>query len=253
MAEPAGPVPRPANPRKGGLAALLTLSLLAFALMTGLGLWQLQRLAWKLDLIHKLDARRIAKPLDWPAARVKIAAGEDIEYLRVRVAGRFLHDEERHLYATGSETWGWQVITPLEIAPGEVILVNRGFVPDAEKERTKRRAGLPLGTVEITGLLRRPPAYKPWASPDNEPARNRWYWLDLPALASTIPAPSQPWTGSVSLEAEATPGAPTPNGGITRLDLANRHLEYALTWFALTATLAVVLAVFLRQRGQARS
>lgn len=242
-----------AGTRWGGLVVLLALSLFAFAAMVGLGAWQLQRLDWKLGLKAKLEARIHAVPVDWPAARARLEAGEDVEYLRVRASGHFLHAHERHLYATGPTTWGWQVITPLEMAPGEVILVNRGFVPDAKKAPSSRASGLPEGAIEIVGLLRRPLPGKPWVSPDNEPAANRWYWLDLAGMVAGVPAGHGPWTKTVILEAEALPGAPEPNGGVTRLDLANRHLEYALTWFALAGTLLAVLAVFLVGRRQRQS
>ena len=51
-------------------------------------------------------------------------------YLRVRVEGRFDNGKERYLYAVSDGTPGWHVITPLATAEGEVVLVDRGFVPE---------------------------------------------------------------------------------------------------------------------------
>ena len=62
-------------------------------------------------------------------------------YLRVRVEGRFDNGQERYLYALSDGTPGWHVITPLETPEGEVVLVDRGFVPDAFKEPSSRAQG----------------------------------------------------------------------------------------------------------------
>ena len=62
-------------------------------------------------------------------------------YLRVRVEGRFDNGKERYLYAVSDGTLGWHVITPLETPDGEVVLVDRGFVPDALKEPSSRAQG----------------------------------------------------------------------------------------------------------------
>jgi surfeit locus 1 family protein len=48
------------------------------------------------------------------------------------------------------------------------------------------------------------------------------------------------------VDAELDPGLPGgfPKGGVTRLELPNRHLEYALTWYGLAAALVAVFAAF---------
>jgi surfeit locus 1 family protein len=48
------------------------------------------------------------------------------------------------------------------------------------------------------------------------------------------------------VEADVQPAPPggLPRGGVTRLSLPNRHLEYALTWYGLAATLLGVYSVF---------
>jgi surfeit locus 1 family protein len=56
-----------------------------------------------------------------------------------------------------------------------------------------------------------------------------------------------PEAGRVSplfLDAEAQPGETWPRGGVTRLDLPNRHLEYALTWYGLALALIGVYSIF---------
>jgi cytochrome oxidase assembly protein ShyY1 len=51
----------------------------------------------------------------------------------------------------------------------------------------------------------------------------------------------------LDLEVSDVPGG-WPRGGVTRIDLPNRHLEYALTWFALAGTLLAVFVAFAASR-----
>src|SRR4051812_34029425 len=84
----------------------------AIIVLLGLGTWQVQRLEWKLDLIHRIAARFDAPAVPLPAAGVDVDA---MEYRRVSVAGRFRHEAEVHLVATSvNGNAGYHVITPLE-------------------------------------------------------------------------------------------------------------------------------------------
>ncbi len=111
---------------------LFTLFMAAgLALLIGLGVWQLQRLEWKEGLIAKIEARVHAPPVTLKEAVARARAGEDISYLRVKTEGRFDHGKERYVYAVTDEGVGWHVITPLATPDGEVVLIDRGIVPDA--------------------------------------------------------------------------------------------------------------------------
>jgi surfeit locus 1 family protein len=227
-----------------GLIVPLGAILVAIIILLGLGTWQLTRLQWKLALIEQLAARTHAEPVELAVVDRRWQAERDVEYLRTRITGRFDHQREVHLYATGAQTWGWQILTPLVLPGGDEVLVNRGFVPHALKDPRARAAGLLASEVTVTGLLRIPAAQQQNFVPDNEPARNRWYWLDPAAL---LQPPRRPFV----LEAESVPGAALPNGGVTRLELSNSHLGYALTWYGLAAALAVMAASWLWRRRRA--
>ena len=58
-----------------------------------------------------------------------------------------------------------------------------------------------------------------------------------------------------TIDADARPEPPggLPRGGVTRLDLPNRHLEYALTWYGLALTLIGVYAAFAASRLRIRA
>jgi surfeit locus 1 family protein len=119
-------------------------------------------------------------------------------------------------------------------------------VPDARKLPDSRSEGQIPGEVEVRGLLR--PAAKPaFFAPANDASHNIWYWPDLMGMsASAFPAGSPVETLPFAIEADASPTPPggLPQGGVTRLTLPNRHLEYAVTWFGLALTLIGVYFAF---------
>jgi surfeit locus 1 family protein len=175
-------------------------------------------------------------------------ADGDVEYLHASARGRFHHARERYLYAPQPAGLGWHVYTPLEVAPGRVLWVNRGWVDEAHK-RPEARAPGESGETEVKGLIRLTAPPGPF-TPHNEQARNLWYWPDLALMTgSAFPAPA-PETLPFRLEVDASPWPPGgwPRGGVTRLDLPNRHLQYALTWFALALALIAVYFAFARHR-----
>lgn len=269
--------------RRAGLAGPTLLSLAALVFLVGLGTWQMQRKSWKDGLVAQIVANTRAAPVDLTvleselkdqrAQRGKPGASElsprcltDVnchypEYKRVRVRGRFEFDDERYLYAPDPRLGpGYHVYSPLILADGRRLMVNRGFVPHRLEDPATRIQGQVAGDVEVVGLLRAA-GTKGSFTPDNDPARNIWYWRDLRAMAACdqVGANSRDCTSLLPafLDAEAEPANPGgwPRGGTTNLDIPNRHLEYALTWYGLAATLIGVYIAFVvgRWRDEANA
>ena len=234
--------------RSRSLLLFTAFSAAALALLIGLGLWQLQRLEWKQGLIAQIEARAHAEPVALKEAVMRACAGDDVGYLRVRVDGRFDNSKERYLYALSDGRPGWHVITPLATSDGEIVLIDRGFVPDALKEPSSRPQGEIGDIVTVTGLVRNP-EIRGIFIPDNEPAKNLWFWRDLGAMAKSMFPAGAPDIAPFILEAEQsdTPGG-WPLGGQTKLDLPNNHLQYALTWFLLALCLVVIYVIYVRTR-----
>lgn len=237
--------------RSRGLLLFTAFSAASFALLIGLGLWQLQRLEWKQGLIAQIEARAQAEPVTLSEAATRARSGEDVSYLRVRIEGRFDNGKERYLYAVSDGTPGWHVITPLATPEGAVVLVDRGFVPNAFKEPSLRAQGEIDDDVAVTGLARNPDSQGLFI-PDNEPAENRWFWRDPGAMSKSMFPAGAPDIAPFILEAERSdiPGG-WPLGGQTRLDLPNNHLQYALTWFLLALCLVVIYVIYVRARLRA--
>ena len=201
---------------------------------------------WKHDLIAAREAAVAAPPVPVPDT---LAEARKLEFHHVTDAGVFLNDKEIFLGATsGAGEQGYQVLTPLREPAGRIVFVNRGFIPSELKDRTKRAAGDIEGPVRIEGLLRLPPGGRPnWFLPDNRPDLNYWFWVDLSAMAA---ADGLDRVAPFYIDADATPNpGGWPKGGVTRLELRNEHLQYAITWFSLAVALIVIYVLYHRRNA----
>src|SRR5262249_33677621 len=233
--------------KRGGILGPTLCSLAGLSLLVGLGLWQLERKQWKEALLAKIAARATAAPIALAAAEALFSAGGDVEYLHIISRGHFLHDQERYLYAPTPAGLRWHGCKPPGGAPPRYLWVNRGFIPEDREPPSTRARGLAGGEVDVAGLVRAAPR-KGTFQPNNDASGNLWYWPDLAAMsASAFPAAQ---TLGFSIDSDLNPAPPggLPRGGVTRLQLPNRHLEYALTWFGLAVTLIGVYLAFAASR-----
>jgi surfeit locus 1 family protein len=239
--------------RRRSLVPVFVAVAAALAVLLALGTWQLRRLAWKEALIARVEARvdAPAEPLPDPATWPELTP-EDIEYRPVRLAGTFDHSREVHVFISIGQPKGPQggqgffVLTPLTLDDGNVVFVNRGFVPSEKKDPATRMEGQAAGRVEIEGLMR-PAEEANWLSPTPDLAKNVWFVRNPAemARASAIdPALVAPFT--VDARAGQSPGG-LPQGGETVVSFSNNHLGYAITWYGLAAALVVVAFSFVRR------
>ena len=227
------------------LIRLTVAAVIGFAILIWLGMWQLDRLEWKERIIERIETRSERKPVTLERAIEIDRKLRDASYVAVKVEGRYHNDLERYLYAISRDgEAGWHVITPLETASGRVVLVDRGFVPLEFRDPKAREVGQFQDVVTVTGLLRTPG--KPVLfSPDNDVDANQWFTRDLGGMSRSMFPGGTVDVVPFYLEAGATevPGG-WPKGGQTRLELPNKHLQYALTWFSLAASLLVIYVVY---------
>ncbi len=246
-----GPAGRRATGRSRlALAALALGAALTIGVLLALGTWQVHRLSWKLDLIARVDARVQATPAapPPPAAWPQVNADAD-EYRHVAVRGTFRNDRETDVQAVTELGAGFWVVTPLRTTSGFTVLVNRGFVPADRRDAAARTAGALAGETAVTGLLRISEP-KGGFLRSNDPADDRWFSRDVPAIAAARGlGPVAPYF----IDADATPNpGGIPVGGLTVISFPNNHLVYAVTWFALAAMLAGALAWIARDELRGR-
>lgn len=224
------------------------LFLLLLAALLALGTWQVQRLAWKEQILSDIAERRGAAPVSINAIEAILGQGGDVEYRPVTVTGTFANNRERHFFATWHGRTGYYVYTPLALADGRFVFVNRGFVPFENKEPEMRKQGQLTGQQTVTGLARMQLDGKPSSIvPDNDVAKNIFYWKDLGTMASTVGIPAERLV-PFFIDADDTPNPKgMPIGGVTQFDLPNNHLQYAVTWYGLALALLAVGFAYVRR------
>ncbi|AKC69687.1 hypothetical protein MB84_09685 [Pandoraea oxalativorans] len=251
------------------------ITLVLISLFVSLGTWQLQRRAWKLDLIERVNSRVHAPPTAAPSrAQWPEVNAEKDEYRHVSLTGTYQYDKDTLVQAVTDLGGGYWVLTPLRTTDGGEVLVNRGFVPPGWKASVPPG---PAGEVTVTGLLRMPEPVGGFLR-KNAPAENLWYSRDVVAIAAArglntsdvapyfVDADGKPdaKTGAsanaITNDAEAmTSKAQSqdrdyPVGGLTVVQFPNNHMSYLLTWYALAIMSAVagwfVIRLELRKRGE---
>ncbi|MEP6588994.1 MAG: SURF1 family protein [Polaromonas sp.] len=236
-----------------GMAAVLLAGFLA------LGIWQVERRAWKLALIERVEQRVHAAPAPLalpspPDAWPPVSAASD-EYRHLQVSGRFLHEHETLVQAVTRLGSGFWVMTPLQLPDGRTLLVNRGFVPPEARDRSTRSATENAAAVTLTGLLR-------LSEPEggflrkNDPAASRWYSRDVQAIARARALERvAPFFLDVDAPAQGRGDAATawPVGGLTVTSFSNSHLVYALTWFGLALMVLGASVLVLREERRHRA
>jgi surfeit locus 1 family protein len=226
---------------RGSVVGASVLAVIGIAILLSLGVWQLERKAWKETLIATLNARSAAAPQALPLSPQQ----DRDEFGRVRVRAQFVPGEQALVYTPGSglrpdvSGAGYWVLSPARIEGDGTVVVNRGFIAS--------KSGLtpaPPGEIELTGALRWPEEGGAF-TPADEPNNNLWYRRDPLAIAR-----AKGW-GAVPpfyIEQESPQAAGAPRAGPLVVKLPNNHLQYAITWFGLAAALAGVYLVWLRGR-----
>lgn len=234
--------------RRSGVARTIFIAgfCLTALVCTGLGIWQLQRLSWKLDLIARVEARLTAPPVvaPGPADWAGITATAD-EYRRVTLQGRYLDAAETLTMAVTERGPGFWVLAPFRADAGFTVLVNRGFVPEAKRAPEDRHKVAGQET-KLVGLLR-PSEPGGGFLRSNDPAASRWYSRDVAAIAQARQI-GEVAPYFIDADAASEPG-PLPQGGMTQVSFRNAHLVYALTWFCLALMSTGALTYLLRTRS----
>ena len=239
-----------AAPRRRLPVATGILVLIALAILISLGTWQVERLHWKEGLLADIAEQQVAAPVPLADIEAMAAASGDIEYRKVTATGRYVNNKERHFFATWRGQTGYYIYTPLELADGRALFVNRGFVPFENKEPEMRMQGQLTDQQTVTGLARQKLPGKPsWVVPDNDVAKNIFYWKDLDVMAESVGL-DKARVIPFFVDADSTPNpAGLPIGGVTQVDLPNDHLQYAFTWYGLAAVLIIVVAISWFRKG----
>jgi surfeit locus 1 family protein len=217
-----------------GLAGAAVATLVAFALLVGLGVWQLERLSWKEDLLARIAAGEASPPVplsDAPAPFSKVSVAgdlQDVGYYGVSV----------EMTSSGPQEGAFRLGTVTR--PGaRTVLVNEGWSPDGVPLDTAARPATVVGYVL-------PPQAPGWFTPRGDARDKRFFAADPGSIGAALDLPNLAPFVVVAL-GRVPPGTyPMPADHLPQPP--NNHLQYALTWFALAAALLVVFISYAVRR-----
>jgi len=215
----------------------LLFGLIGCAILVGLGMWQVNRLAWKEAMLSAIDARVTAAPVALPENFER----EVNRFLPVQATGMFGGDRIRVLVSQKKVGPGYRIISPFVVG-GRTIMVDRGFISIADELPVP-----PAGVVTVTGNLHWPEEVDSF-TPEPDKKSDIWFARDVDRMAAELGA--EPVLLILRDASPSTPEiAPLP---VSRAGIPNDHLTYAITWFSL-AVIWFGMTVFLLWRIRQRT
>lgn len=197
------------------------------AVLLWLGTWQVNRLAWKEDVITQIEARIAAAPVALPDAPTE---AED-EYRTVTVTGAIGGNEVLVFSPVENLGIGYRVITSM-LAGDRAILVDLGFVAQGSPAVQQSRMA---ETVTVVGNILWPDDVTT-STPPPDPRTGVWYGRDVAGIAALL------GTEEIMVVAREISGADfavTPVQ-VSTSGIKNDHLGYAVTWYLLSVVWAAM-------------
>ncbi|MEJ1990584.1 MAG: SURF1 family protein [Maritimibacter sp.] len=205
------------------IAAILFL-VAGFAVFVSLGVWQLQRLQWKEGVLAEINTRIASAPVALPAHPTK----EHDPYLPVQISGQFEAAELFVLVSSRDFGPGFRLISPFITEDGRRVMVDRGFIPTAERDRERS-----FGAADIIGNLHWPDERDRF-TPADDSEGNWWYARDVAKMAAALGTEPLLVIAKTKTDPDILPLPVTTEG------IRNKHFEYAMTWFLFAATWVVM-------------
>ncbi|MSP04666.1 MAG: SURF1 family protein [Acetobacteraceae bacterium] len=212
------------------------MSLGLIGIMLCLGIWQLQRMAWKQDTLIRIDRAEggPARPLGavpTPFSKVSVQG-------ILRNAQAAYYGADIQITPAGPKM-GARLIVPLDRAEGPPVLVDRGWVPIEQL----RPISQPTGPVFVEGFVR-PADTASWFSASDDPRARRFYTLDPQTIGAAVGIANVAPFVIVALGQRPPEVYPIPAQRMPRPP--NDHLNYAVTWFGLAFILSVIFFMYAR-------
>ncbi len=225
-----------------------------------LGIWQIDRLQWKENLITQVAKFKDQQPEEFS---IKNYDPEKDLFKKVYLFGAFQNDQEMLLDAKYFDesrekaSLGYHVITPFITTEGVVVFVNRGWIPEDMKDQDKRKDSLVTALIEtpLEGMIRESHGEAPWYMPHNVPEKNVWFWIDLPEMTKKLKEDSDIENANIKpiLIQQTVPTAfndfkyPVPISG--DIEFYNQHMIYIITWFSLAFVVLGMWAWWSKKQG----
>ncbi len=235
--------------------------LLCVAVLIGLGLWQLDRLQWKEDMLARISAGIALPAQDF--ATVYNTSSNQPDFRHVSLDGAVISQKPLFVYGrTRDGVAGVHVLCLVEATGGLHVLLDRGFVSLPVDEK---KADAPV-TFPVDGVVR---VAQPKArfEPQNDAAKNQWFWMDVTDMTRALRPDDHAGSakslddvidlqGLAGVYVEAlkptAPDGPVPTADHLLENIPNNHLQYAITWFSLASVLIVMYGVWVVRQVNGR-
>lgn len=215
------------------ILAPLLFGLLGAAILVSLGNWQIRRLAWKEEILDRIEATIAGPELPLPAA----PDPEAQRYLPVALTGEIEAEALRVLVSVKQRGAGYRLISAMTLDDGRRVLVDRGFMP------LETVPVLKTGPVEVRGNLNWPDDRNS-STPENDVAGNTWFARDVDQMAAEL--------GTAPYMVIARAMTPTDQGvspmPVSTSGIANDHMQYAITWYSLAVVWLLMTGVWIARR-----
>lgn len=211
--------------------ALITAGMVSLTLF--LGVWQVERLAWKTELLASIDRGEASPPVELTDTAAPFS--------RVKVRGHLLplaalYGAEVRATDTGA-AMGGQLVQPLTRVGAPAVMLDLGWVPEGT-------APLDATDLQIVGYVR-PPEHPIRFGAKDDPATHRFYALDPAAIGRSLGLDTVAPFTIVALGPDRPGVFPAPALSLPRP--VNNHLSYAVTWFGMAIAGLVIFTVYARK------
>ncbi len=220
---------------------------LCVAVLIALGTWQIQRLHWKDSIIERLQAGYAAGENAAPMtpAQLDTLSTKDMPLAYGAVGGKLLRDKAIFLGPrTLNGRIGYHLLAPVQIEGGHILIADLGWVSDLWKDDPEERlALLPVDPLTLRGLMRK----ADWTSftSKNSPENDLWFRADVAQIAKAkdLPAPYPFLIYAEDSSQALSDITMNERGWLPR----NKHMQYALFWYALAGVLLIIYGVYVRK------
>lgn len=218
----------------------------AFATTMGLGTWQVQRLAWKQGLIAEIEAARTNAPLTERDLPTTEEGWKEKNFWPVKLSGTWDGSIEYHIAPRYYKSQlGYHVVQPLILKDKRVVLVNRGWIPAANKEIGTRPHSIGVGRGVVTGLIRYGNERNPF-TPENQKEKNVWFGRDVKEMADFYEVKNVLPAMVDAIGEQDVKKLPVPSDGA--IHLRNDHATYIITWYAIALAILVIFVLAHRKK-----
>jgi surfeit locus 1 family protein len=235
--------------------ALTITAAIACAILIGLGVWQLHRLAWKQALLNQIAALQTAPATPIGAALSRMSRGANLDYTRVTIDCAPAPGPSTQIfrYALREGQVNWRLMTLCNLSRGgpyDGVLLDRGLVQNLAGAMAPSALAVNPPS-QVTGILRSPGATPMLggATPTRQNGVMVVQVVDAEAvtLAARESGSTHPAPDFLAVESES-PAPPGVHPAALPRDVPNNHFVYALTWFGLAVVLIWVYGAMVLRR-----